>query len=203
MQTIEFAILDQIQRIRGPLLDQVMIGASAISNHGEIWGLLGIILMLLYLKKTKKQKRYTELYRMAGVERHAAAAGKAAVLNPGITILLAMLFSFLIVNLSLKPYVMRIRPYEVNTLIRIIVDKLPDYSFPSGHASVSFAAATAIFLWNKKAGIVALISALLISFSRLYLYVHFPSDVLAGMIIGILCGLLAYWVHKKFLKRFY
>ena len=69
-----------------------------------------------------------------------------------------------------------------------------DYSFPSGHTQASFAAATALFTGNKKAGICAYVLAALIAFSRLYLYVHFPTDVLAGVVIGICCGLLSAYV---------
>ena len=69
-----------------------------------------------------------------------------------------------------------------------------DYSFPSGHTQASFAAATALFTENKKAGICAYVLAALIAFSRLYLYVHFPTDVLAGVVIGICCGLLSAYV---------
>ena len=72
-----------------------------------------------------------------------------------------------------------------------------DYSFPSGHTQASFAAASALMQTNKKAGISAYILAALIAFSRLYLYVHFPTDVLAGILIGICCGLLSGWIFGK------
>ena len=71
-----------------------------------------------------------------------------------------------------------------------------DYSFPSGHTFASFAAAVSVFLYYKKAGTAAIILAFLIGFSRLYLFVHFPTDVLAGFVIGVMIALLC----VKFIK---
>lgn len=111
--------------------------------------------------------------------------------------LLALLINFIICNLSLKPLVARIRPYEYVSDIKLLVNKLSDFSFPSGHSSSSFAAAFALCLNNKKWGKVCLIIAGLIAFSRLYLFVHFPSDVLAGIILGIFSGFMAYKILNK------
>ncbi|MDO5062036.1 MAG: phosphatase PAP2 family protein [Peptostreptococcaceae bacterium] len=202
MQAMEFAILDQLQKIHHPILDKLMIYASRSSDHGEIWAVIALFLLVFYLQKTKKRKRYVELYRMGNVEKHAAASERSSMLNPGVTILLAMLFSVLIVNLGLKPLVMRIRPYDINTAAQLITGHMMDYSFPSGHSSVSFAAATAILSWNKKAGVLAILLASIIAFSRLYLYLHYPTDVLAGIMIGILCGIMAYLLQKRSMKRF-
>jgi undecaprenyl-diphosphatase len=80
----------------------------------------------------------------------------------------------------------RIRPCDINTAISLLISRPLDYSFPSGHTMSSFAAAMVLFLTNKKIGIPALILAAFISLSRLYLYVHFPTDVLAGAVLGIL-----------------
>ena len=80
-----------------------------------------------------------------------------------------------------------------------------DFSFPSGHTMVSFAAATVLWHWNRKVGIAAYLFAAIIAFSRLYLFVHFPSDVFAGAVIGILIGIAAIkgtdWMQKKFQKQ--
>ena len=80
-----------------------------------------------------------------------------------------------------------------------------DFSFPSGHTMVSFAAATVLWHWNRKVGIAAYLLAAVIAFSRLYLFVHFPSDVFAGAVIGILIGIAAIkgtdWMQKKFQKQ--
>ena len=80
-----------------------------------------------------------------------------------------------------------------------------DFSFPSGHTMVSFAAATVLWHWNRKVGIAAYLLAAVIAFSRLYLFVHFPSDVFAGTVIGVLIGIAAIkgtdWMQKKFQKQ--
>ncbi len=72
------------------------------------------------------------------------------------------------------------------------------YSFPSGHAGSSFAVATVIKFINKKFAAFVIIFSILMAFSRLYLYVHFPSDVIAGILVGISCGLLAIKIYDKF-----
>ena len=105
---------------------------------------------------------------------------------------IALSLGFIFGNLLLKPLVGRIRPYDITPNINMLVNALSDYSFPSGHTLSSFAVATVILCFNKKIGIFAMIIATLIGFSRLYLYVHFPTDVLCGAILGILFGKLSY-----------
>ena len=94
------------------------------------------------------------------------------------------------------------RPYDVNTAIAILIKKPLDFSFPSGHTAASFAAMTALFLAKmKKAWIAALVLAVLIAFSRLYFYVHYPTDVLGGAVVGILSGIIGYAIVEKIDKR--
>ena len=101
-------------------------------------------------------------------------------------------------NGILKNLVGRIRPFDVNTSIQLLVARPHDYSFPSGHTAASFAAAVILFLQlPKKYGIPALILAVLISFSRLYLGVHYPTDVLAGAVSGTLIALAVHWIFEK------
>lgn len=95
-------------------------------------------------------------------------------------------------NGILKPLVARVRPCTLYPGVSMLSSMPTDYSFPSGHAFSSFAAAVAIFCQRKKLGIVALILAAGIGFSRMYLFVHFPSDVLAGVFLGTLSGVAAY-----------
>ena len=78
--------------------------------------------------------------------------------------------------------------------------KPTDYSFPSGHTAASFAAVTALFFAKEKYRYPALVLAVLIAFSRLYLYVHYPTDILGGILVGILCGVIAYLITRKKLK---
>ncbi len=106
--------------------------------------------------------------------------------------------SFIIVNLFLKNIVARIRPYDyVNGLVSII-ERQKDFSFPSGHASSSFAVAVILFLcFKNKFGNFALILAFLISLSRLYVGVHYPTDVIVGMLLGTISAVLVYQINKR------
>jgi undecaprenyl-diphosphatase len=114
----------------------------------------------------------------------------------GIMLLGSLLLCFLLGNLLLKPLVGRIRPCDIHSSIPLLIARPTDYSFPSGHTMSSFAAANIIFHANVELGIAAYILALLIAFSRLYLYVHYPSDVLAGMILGLFVSASFLWIMK-------
>ncbi len=93
-------------------------------------------------------------------------------------------------NVILKPLVARIRPCDVDSAVLLLIPHPGGFSFPSGHTGASFAAASALFFSRNKFGVFAFVVAALIGFSRLYLYVHYPSDVLAGALIGIMLGWL-------------
>ncbi|MBR2751733.1 MAG: phosphatase PAP2 family protein [Clostridiales bacterium] len=130
----------------------------------------------------------------------AAATFYFTNLNPeaGVCILLALACSLLFVNLFLKRVTKRPRPYEVRGEDRKILIKQPkDFSFPSGHTFSSFAAATAIAHFSPKLGIAALLYAAGIAFSRLYLYVHYISDVLTSAIFGVVTGILVSYLYTN------
>ena len=91
----------------------------------------------------------------------------------------------------LKPLFARPRPCDANTAITILVKRPHGHSFPSGHTASAFAAAFALWLQNRKLGVPALVLAAFIAFTRLYLYVHFPTDVLGGLVLGLALGALA------------
>ena len=115
----------------------------------------------------------------------------------------ALIIDLLLCNVLLKNLVARTRPYDVNTGIQLLVAKLRDYSFPSGHTAASFASATALyFAGEKKLWKPALVLACLIAVSRLYLYVHYPTDVLGGVVIGIIAGYLGYRLVKVLEDKF-
>ena len=101
----------------------------------------------------------------------------------------------------LKPWVARIRPSDfqeqAGILINLLIEKEHSLSFPSGHTIASFEAATAILLRHKKLGTAAMILAILIAFSRMYLYVHYPTDVIASVFLGIGLAFLASWIVNK------
>ena len=141
-----------------PVLDESMTFISSLGNKGMIWIAIGVLLLLFGLKNKKWR-------------------------NGGFLVLFSLAANFLACNVILKPLVDRTRPYDVLDYTPLI-PPVGDPSFPSGHTSASFAAATAIYFINKKWGIAAYILAAVMGFSRLYLGVHFPTDVLAGALVG-------------------
>ena len=87
--------------------------------------------------------------------------------------------------------VARIRPYDLAPTVELLIERLEDFAFPSGHTLVSFEAAMVLTVYHRRVGIAALALALLIGFSRLYLFVHYPTDVLASILLGVTIGLLS------------
>ena len=166
--TFEIQILDQIQNIfRCPLLDTVMPFITALADKGIFWIVLALILTLN--KKTRPL---------------------------GITVILSMILELVCCNLILKPLVARTRPFEINTAVELLIEKPLDYSFPSGHTGCSFAVTSALFFSRSRLWAPACVLSVLIAFSRLYLYVHFPTDVLGGLVLGLACG----WAAARLLK---
>ena len=160
MLSYEFAILDWIQaNMRNPTLDLLMPAITALGNGSFIWILLAGVLMLM--------------------SKHRKA---------GMAVLAGLVLEVICCNLVLKPLVARVRPCDVNTAVQLLIARPDDFSFPSGHTGASFAAAAALFADRNRLWIPSLILALLIAFSRLYLYVHYPTDILAGAAIGMMAG---------------
>lgn len=173
IQQLDFAILDWIQaHLRCALLDALMPKVTLLAEYGIALILLGLVLLCV--------KRY----RICGA---AVLGGLAAGL--------------LIGNGLLKNLVARPRPCWINPDVSLLVAIPKDYSFPSGHTLHCFIAATVLMCYDRRLGIPALGMALLVSFSRLYLYVHFPSDILAGALLGTGIGLLAVFAAEKIRKR--
>jgi undecaprenyl-diphosphatase len=116
----------------------------------------------------------------------------------GLIIAVSLILDILVVNLTLKPLVARPRPYTVYPIEMLLPDQ-KDFSFPSGHSASVFAFVWAYFITRKdRLRWILLGFALLICFSRLYLFVHYPTDVLAGIVIGILCAISSKWLIPKF-----
>lgn len=116
----------------------------------------------------------------------------------GITAIVAMIFSFLFNNLLLKNLISRTRPYEVIDGLTLLVAPATDFSFPSGHSATSFAAAVVFArLLGWRRGVWFLVLALCISLSRLYVGIHYPTDVLFGIVSGTCMGMLGIWVVNR------
>ena len=109
----------------------------------------------------------------------------------GVTMLTALALDVLLCNVMLKPLVGRMRPFTVNTGVELLINAPKDFSFPSGHTAASFAAAFALLFVKNKLWIPSMILASLIAFSRLYLYVHYPTDVLTGILLGLIVSVAA------------
>ena len=109
----------------------------------------------------------------------------------GIAVLISFAGVLLFGELLLKHVVSRMRPCQIDQAFALLVERPASSSFPSTHSAFAFGAATAIFMNYKKAGVAVLIAAALIAFSRLYLFLHFPTDVLCGIALGIVMGIAA------------
>ncbi len=123
----------------------------------------------------------------------------------GLGVGIALLLGVLVCNVTLKPLIARPRPYDYQLehfgrTIMLLITAPRDFSFPSGHTLASFEAATALLLYDRRFGIPAMVLAVLVAFSRLYLYVHYPTDVLCAMVLGIAFGIVGYLVAGKLMK---
>ena len=176
IMNLEFWILDGIQNLRTPAADVLMPFITSFGNGGVIWIVLTVILLLI--PKTRKT---------------------------GLILAAALILDGIFCNLFLKNLVRRIRPCDINDAIRLLIPYPSDYSFPSGHTAVSFAAASALYFAGEKyLWKAALVLAAFIAFSRMYLYVHYPTDIIGGVVFGSLSGYLGYkiveWIQKKKIK---
>lgn len=170
----EQALVWIAEHLRCGLLDPLMKLYTQLGNSGMLFIVLGLVLLLF--KPTRKA---------------------------GFSALCAMLIGLIAVNFTIKPLVARDRPWLV---IEDFVNLVPEHdpnSFPSGHTNAAFAFALAVCMsapkkWMKVSAVCA---AAVMGLSRLYVGVHFPSDVLAGAVIGSLCGLLGAWVVSKAWER--
>ena len=165
---LEFSILYFIQGLHTPFLDRFMTAVTSLGDKGWFFIVLGIILFCF--KRTRKM---------------------------GAAVLLSLAAGGLIGNVVLKNLVMRDRPCWIDESVRLLIQNPKDFSFPSGHTLASFETAVSIFLYNRKWGVPVIVLASVIALSRLYLFVHFPTDVLSGMALGIFIG---WYVHRTIEK---
>ncbi len=157
---MEFSFLYSIPR--SDLLNNFFLIVTKIAgSYGQLWLVIGAL--LLAFKKTRK-------------------AGAAVIVSyVGVYVFGQML---------LKHLIARPRPCHIDQTFALLVDRPGSSSFPSTHSAWAFGGATAIFMNHKRAGLAVLFVAALIAFSRLYLFLHFPTDVLAGIALGVCMGFL-------------
>lgn len=164
---MEFSILYAINNIHNNILDTIMITLTNLGDSGIFWIILAIV--LLFNSKTRRC---------------------------GIFMLISMMAGLIIGNGIIKNLVARQRPCWIDETITLLIENPTDYSFPSGHTLASFEAAITIFLFSKKWGIPSIILAIFIGISRMYLFVHFPTDIIGGAILGTLIAIAVFYIGK-------
>ena len=166
---LDWTILHWIQNtLVCPAMDFLMPKITLLGNGGAVWILAAAILL------ATKKNRKSGVFLLAGL-----AAG------------------VLIGNLTLKPLIARPRPCWLDESVQLLIANPTDYSFPSGHTLSSVIGATMLTKANRKFGIAAIPLAALIAFSRLYLYVHFPTDILGAAVLGVAIGLVTCMIGDK------
>ncbi|MDE6951083.1 MAG: phosphatase PAP2 family protein [Lachnospiraceae bacterium] len=187
---IELRILDFIQSLRTPVGDAAMPFISKLGNAGMIWIILALVLLII--PKTR---------------------------NYGILVTAALLADVILCNGILKHLFQRVRPCDVNTAVQLLISRPKDFSFPSGHTACSVAVSTVLFLVRERGSeaesgqdricrlmgklwIPVWILTTVIAFSRMYLYVHYPTDILGGIATGLAAGYIGYLVTEKIRKKY-
>ena len=167
---MDFAILGWIQaNVRCEQLDWLMPKVTLLGELGLLWIVVAVIMLL--------------------VRRHRRCG---AMLASG------LIAGVLLGNVLLKNLVARPRPCWIDSSVDMLVAVPMDFSFPSGHTLASFIAATILLRYDKRLGIAALVVAVAVAFSRLYLYVHFPTDVACGVVLGVGIGLAVCALFDRF-----
>ena len=166
----EFSFLYFLQELHNPVLDKIMLFITSLGNDGLFW--IGVAVLMVFFKKYRK-----------------------CAFSIGIALILMELIG----NGIVKDLVMRDRPCWIDPTVELLLKAPSSYSFPSGHTFAGFASAVTIFLNHKREGIAAIVVASLIAFSRMYLFVHFPTDILGGIAFGIGVAVLVYFGMTKLL----
>ena len=176
--SFDLPILDWIAaNLWCPVLDAVMPVITLLGDAGIFW--IAVAVLFIFTKKYRKI---------------------------GIGMMIALMMGLVICNICLKPMIARIRPYDfkeehLGIVVNLLIEKQHDFAFPSGHTIASFEAAVVILLGNRKLGIPAMILACLIAFSRLYLYVHYPTDVIVSIVLGSVLALIGWYLAQKVMDK--
>lgn len=161
------------ENVRFGALNGAMRFITSLGNAGAVW--IVMTLALLAFRRTRRA---------------------------GVCCALALIFSLLMTNVVLKNGVRRVRPYVDLESLTLLIRRPSEFSFPSGHASSSFAAGwTALRMLPGRLGVPALVLAVLIALSRLYVGVHYPTDVLAGAIVGVIASELAMLLVRRRVRK--
>lgn len=160
------------QNCHNAFTDAVFPSVTYLGESGLVW--IALAVLLLYFGR------------------------KSGWRTQGLLMLTAMLAGLLIGEIAMKNLVCRPRPFqEYPEYMLMLIVPPSGYSFPSGHSCSSFAAAVVVFSRDKRFGTAALALAALIAFSRVFLFVHYPTDVLAGAALGVACGLATVKLYPR------
>ncbi|MCI9224248.1 MAG: phosphatase PAP2 family protein [Acutalibacter sp.] len=176
MNPFDSAVMTFVQSgFHNPVTDTIFPAVTYLGESGIFWILLSLLIIALGRKNGWR--------------------------TTGCLMLAAMLLGLLLGEIALKNIICRPRPFQEMPEISLLIPPPSGYSFPSGHSCASFAAATIIFLKDKRPGTAALALAALIAFSRVFLFVHYPTDVLAGSLLGVLCALAAAYGYRRLFQK--
>ncbi|HBM79313.1 MAG TPA: phosphatase PAP2 family protein [Clostridiaceae bacterium] len=150
------------------IFDMIMPHITFLGNGGLVWIIISAILLT--------RKRYR---------------------NVGLMCLCALIVSTVLGQVILKHLIKRPRPFISMPDVGLLIPEPLGYSFPSGHSTSAFAVSGIMYEKMRKYGIYAVILAVLIAFSRIYLFVHYPSDVILGIVIGLICSKIVLGINKK------
>ncbi len=169
MHTFDYSVLTELfENFRGGVGDKIWTLFSLLGNNGMLW--ITIAVILLFFRKTRRA---------------------------GAAMLTALLIGAIFGNVVIKNLVMRPRPFVSHPELIPLLDPGDEWSFPSGHTLTGFAASAALYSFHIKSGSCAFVIAVLIAFSRLYACVHYPTDVIAGALIGVVCGMVSAWFADR------
>lgn len=176
----DLSVFQWIQSIQNEFFDALMVGITTLGNGGAVFIALGLALL------------FTKKYRKAGL-----------------AVVVALLVMLLCNDLFLKEFFARPRPFNLletdpqkyafwgkNYIYPELISKPTSFSFPSGHTASAFAAAVALLWHNRKLGIPITIFSALMGFSRIYVEVHYCTDVIAGVVSGTICTFIAVIIVK-------
>lgn len=165
-------------KIENPLLDNVMVFLTRLGDAGFIWITVSVVMLIVH-----KQWGGKRCFR----------AGLSSLLSLGTCAYFG--------NVVLKPIFARVRPCNLYDEIELLINRPTDFSFPSMHTATSFSVAVILYRYDKRVGAPALVLATLISLSRVYLRVHYTTDIIAGAILGCAFALLFYYLFFKFRRK--
>lgn len=170
IETFDYGILEVFQQIHSSVLTVFFQIFTMLGEGGAVWIVAGIILLV-----RKEQRKY------------------------GVIVIMSLLLCLVFGNGILKHVVARPRPCWRHPEVEMLISIPTDFSFPSGHTFSSFAAAVSITYWNKRCGCAAFGLAAIIAASRMYFYVHYPTDIIAGAVLGSMLALISIVIIEKWM----